>query len=82
MRSKGSLDARLRKLEERPRPEGLEEVRRRVERDVEASRTPEGLARARKIRDEAFGFQVDEELEARQAASFGWHVADGREEQR
>ncbi len=52
MRTVGS---RLKRLEERALPEGLEEFRARVEREIEASRTPEGVAAAKALRDAVFG---------------------------
>ncbi len=52
MRSVGS---RLKRLEERRPPEGLEELRERIEREVAESRTPEGIAAAKARRDAIFG---------------------------
>ncbi len=55
MKGRGSLGTRVRRLEERRPPEGLEEIRERVERQIEESRTPEGIAAAKALRDAIFG---------------------------
>ncbi len=49
------VGSRLAKLEERALPEGIEEIRERIEREVAESRTPEGIAAAKARRDAIFG---------------------------